>query len=124
MGFNYYERHHLHENIYSKQHIDQQLNKKPDHSDIDTKVDTINHYFIHCLFNKEIEHQKILFYGSMSEFLVPFDLVVKEVVLYIQETDNNTPVERYSIVFNNAVVHSQTAAQIQKFTLPGKYFVP
>ena len=113
MGFNYYQIHHLHENVYSKNHIDSELNKKPNHADVDTKVDTINHYFTHCLFN-----QKILFYGSMSEFLIPFDLVVKEVVLYIQETDQNTPVEKYSIVFNNTVVHSQTATQIQKFILP------
>ena len=116
--FNHYEQHHLHEFVYSKNHVDTELGKKPDHSHIDTKVDTINHYFTHCLFNKEIEHQKILFYGSMSEFLIPFDLVAKEVVLYIQETDNNTPVEKYSIVFNNTVVHSQTATQIQKFILP------
>ena len=54
----------------------------------------------------------------MSEFLVPFDLVVKEVLLNVQETDQNTPVEKYSIVFNNTVVHSQTATQIQKFILP------
>ena len=73
---------------------------------------------MHCLFNKEIEQQKILFYGSMSEFLVPFDLVVKEVALYVQETNQNTPVEKYSIVFNNAVAHSQTATQVQKFILP------
>lgn len=37
MGFfNYYERHHLAENVYSKQHIDAELNKKPNHSDIQT----------------------------------------------------------------------------------------
>ena len=120
MGFNYYQIHHLHENVHSKNHIDSsELNKKPNHADVGTKIDTVNHYFMHCLFNKEIEQQKILFYGSMSEFLVPFDLIVKEVVLYIQETDQNTPVEKYSIVFNNAVVHSQTAiTQIQKFILP------
>ena len=57
--------------------------KKTNHADVDTKIDTVNHYFMHCLFNKEIEHQKILFYGSMSEFLVPFDLVVKEVTFYV-----------------------------------------
>ena len=118
MGFNYYQIRHLHENVHSKNYIDSELNKKPNHADVDTKIDTVNHYFMHCLFNKEIEQQKILFYGSMSEFLVPFDLIVKEVVLYIQETDQNTPVEKYSIVFNNAVVHSQTATQIQKFILP------
>ena len=101
-----------------KNQIDSELNKKPNHADVDTKVDTINNYFTHCLFNKEIEHQKILFYGSMSEFLIPFDLVVKEVVFFVQETDQNTPIEKYSIVFNNAVVHSQTATQIQKFILP------
>ena len=87
MGFNYYQIHHLHENVYSKNHIDSELNKKPNHTDVDTKIDNVNHYFMHCLFNKEVEQQKILFYGSMSEFLVPFDLVVKEVVLYVQETD-------------------------------------
>lgn len=40
MGFNYYERHHLSENVYSKEHIDQQLNKKPDHNDVDVKMNT------------------------------------------------------------------------------------
>ena len=62
------------------------------------------------------------FNGSMSEFLVPYDLLIKEVVLYIQETDNNTPIEKYSIVFNNAIAHSQTAAQIQSFYLQIRYF--
>ena len=79
MGFNYYQIHHLHENVHSKNHIDSELNKKPNHADVDTKIDTVNHYFMHCLFNKEIEQQKILFYGSISEFLMPFDLVVKDV---------------------------------------------
>ena len=124
MGFNYYQIHHLHENVHSKNHIDSELNKKPNHADVDTKIDTVNHYFMHCLFNKEIEHQKIFFYGSMSEFLIPFDLVVKEVALYVQETDQNTPVEKYSIVFNNTVVHSQTATQIQSsFYLQILYFL-
>lgn len=40
MGFNYYQRHHLSENVYSKDHIDQELNKKPDHSDVDLKIST------------------------------------------------------------------------------------
>ena len=116
--FHHYQQYHLHEFVYSKNHIDTELGKIPDHSHIDTKVDQVNYFFLHCLFNKEIEHQKILFYGSMSEFLVPFDLVVKEVVLYVQETDNNTPIEKYSIVFNNAVVHSETVTQVQRFILP------
>lgn len=37
MGFfNHYETHHLHEFVYPKKHIDDELNKKPDHSDIQT----------------------------------------------------------------------------------------
>ena len=105
MGFNYYQIHHLHENVYSKNHIDSELNKKPNHADVDTKVDEINHCFMHCLFNKEVEHQKILFCGTMTELLVPYDIVIKEVVLYVQETDRSEAVEKYSIVESNALAH-------------------
>lgn len=117
-GFNHYERHHLENYIYSKTYIDTELSKKADHADIDTKIDTVNDYHIHCLFNKEIENQKILFYGSMSELLILMDMIVKEVILYVQETDQNTPTEQYSIVFNNISSQSETSTQIQSFILP------
>lgn len=100
MGFNYYEKYHIHGHVFSK-------------GAIESKINVINNDFIHCLYHKEIQHQKILFYGSMSELLIPYDLVIKEMTVYIQETDNNTQIEAYLIIFNNTVVHSQAASLIQ-----------
>ena len=71
----HYEKYHLHDHVYSK-------------VDVDTKISIVNNYFIHCLFHKDIEHQKILFYGTMSELLIPFNILMNEVTLYVQETDN------------------------------------
>ena len=104
-SFTDYHKYHSNDYVYGK-------------VDIDTKISIVNNYFIHCLFHKDIEHQKILFYETRSELLIPFNLVMKEVTLYVQETDSNQPIEAYSIIFNNSVVHSSETTQIQNFILP------
>lgn len=111
MGFNYYERHHLSDNVYSKQHIDNELSKKANNKDM------IDSY--HSIFNKELSQVKIFWFNNTDHLHIPFNLAIISVTLYIEELDDSASLEQYKIKINDTVQSlSESISLIQNFTLP------
>ena len=69
-----------------------------------------------------MDDKRILFYGTMNQLLLLYNIKVKELTLYVQETEINTAIEQCIIIFNSEIIDSVSATQIQRFAFPTNVF--